>query len=472
MTAVRAMLIAAVATSLAGLIVVTLRNARPFTQRIICVALATLFLMPAIMVGFAYGDYATLQLIRHPWLRELLYTSLMIFRLMPVAVLVIILAPRRMSDAAVHAHRLATLTQPAMRRMRDSLGMWLRGDGQVRIGAAAMIFLLAFGEHQIASLLQIDGWTVWLFDLYVGGLPARTALVRAIMPMSISLAAAMLAFILLARQGRFAPAGLQQRISLRRGPSRAVLLLTTAVLGYGLYRVVCLPMWASGRKGAGALLSVMRDSSVTADIAYSLAIATAAGVAAFVIAMALTWRRVMRFSLPLIALLCACGLLSEIVLAFGMLALFRRFASTAVYDSSLPLLLGLVMHLLPFALAWRLTVSARSAETTRHVTRLYYDAADRRVAWWSRLVLWSQRLRSPLWAMALLAYLGYVTLTLAAVLSPSGHTPVMVTLYNLMHYGQDIRLAAMVLVTASVPAALLLAGLTMRAVVRFALSHG
>jgi len=476
MTAARAMLIAVVATSMAGLIALVLANTRPVARRIIILALAVLFLMPALMIGYAYGDYATLTLIRNPWRRELLYAILMVYRFMPVAVLVLMLAPRRMSESAVHTHRLANVGQSFARRRLASLTMWLRGNGQVQIGAAAVVFLLAFGEHEIASLLQIDGWTVWVFDRYVGGLPARVAFSNALLPMMVSLAVAMVAFVLLSRQGRFASAGLQQRVAVRRPVLWSMTLACFALLTFGLYRVVFLPIKVAAHGGVVDMWHVVRDGTITAEILYSTATAVFASVLVFAAAWLVTRptdrRSTGHVKLLAIAMLCAVGLLGEVVQAFGLLSLFRRPALAFMYDTTVPLLVGLFIHLMPFALAWCLLTSTRSLETRRHVTRLYHEAPDRRVARWSRAVLWCERMRGPLWAIGLLAYLGYFTLTLAAVLSPSGRTPVTVTLYNLMHYGQDETLAAMVFVASAVPAVALGAGLLIRSATRYAIAHG
>ncbi len=69
--------------------------------------------------------------------------------------------------------------EPVLRRAARELGSWIAGPGRVAIGAFVVVFLLAFQEFEIASLMGITtgdahspvSWTVWLFDQHAGGLP-------------------------------------------------------------------------------------------------------------------------------------------------------------------------------------------------------------------------------------------------------------------------------------------------------------
>ena len=64
--------------------------------------------------------------------------------------------------------------------------------------------------------------------------------------------------------------------------------------------------------------------------------------------------------------------------------------------------------------------------------------------------------------MALLCYWGYLDLTIAATLSPTGMVSAPVRLYNLMHYGRSEILTTMTCGMVAVPGCLLLVLLAFR----------
>ena len=66
---------------------------------------------------------------------------------------------------------------------------------------------------------------------------------------------------------------------------------------------------------------------------------------------------------------------------------------------------------------------------------------------------------------ALLAYWGYLDLTVATMLAPPSFVPVTARLYNLMHYGHNASLSAMSLVAVCVPLAAFFAVLVLRRIV-------
>ena len=82
----------------------------------------------------------------------------------------------------------------------------------------------------------------------------------------------------------------------------------------------------------------------------------------------------------------------------------------------------------------------------------------------ARTLQWSY-FRAPqlgIWACGF--YLAYFEVAAASILAPASMTPVMVRLYNLMHYGRDTMLSAYVVVVVAAP--LLIVGLA------FALGRG
>lgn len=69
----------------------------------------------------------------------------------------------------------------------------------------------------------------------------------------------------------------------------------------------------------------------------------------------------------------------------------------------------------------------------------------------ARGVLWELEGKGRFWAIFLLFWWGYFDLTASHILAPSRVTPVLVRLYNFMHYGHSEALSAMVCVAFAVP---------------------
>src|SRR5262249_21697536 len=75
----------------------------------------------------------------------------------------------------------------------------------------------------------------------------------------------------------------------------------------------------------------------------------------------------------------------------------------------------------------------------------------------NRTLRWMLETRRQAWALFLLFCWGYFDLTVSAMLSPIGVTPVTVRLYNLMHYGHTPVLSALVCATTLAPVAIVVA---------------
>src|SRR5690606_38084056 len=149
-------------------------------SHILWTALLLVWLTPALLLAYTWGQLVPLT----PGLSlELLYAGVLIARLLPLAAMLSVLLPAPvLGPTSLHCHDLLG------RRWRPLALYWYGGVGRWA-GVAAIVFVVAFAEFEIASLLGVRTWTVWLFDAQVGGLALTETLWAARWPCGIQLAA-------------------------------------------------------------------------------------------------------------------------------------------------------------------------------------------------------------------------------------------------------------------------------------------
>lgn len=305
--------------------------------------------------------------------------------------------------------------------------------------AATLVFLLAFGDFQLASLLGIPAWTVWMFDAQAGGLDLSVSLGYAIVPAGIELAMLALAVALL--RGRSA------------APSqghRAATVSRTSAVAMGLYLAGSVALgttWPFATligDGVGGGSALDPRASIWSEIGLSMAYALPAAAIAFVLAFTLIRQRLA----PAAIIVSVPGMLGSLLLGLVLVALFQRLGP--LYDTSVPILVALVLLTMPVAVLVVLLL-----EVTRDREALFLA---KRIGAKGRGIVWRMVGRPRFWALALLFLLAVFDLGASALLAPSGRTPVTVRLYNLMHYGQSATLSAMVVATVLGVVAAMLAG--------------
>jgi ABC-type Fe3+ transport system permease subunit len=409
------------------------------------------FLAPVLLVGYAYSGLF-LALVRLPALKEGLYVLLLCVRLAPVAALVMHFAPAPLSPQAVHCRRLLRAGERGWRRSASYLAFLARGPARGWAAAFVVVFLLAFAEFEAASLLGVRTWSVWLFDAQAGGLATSEALRAALLPTACQagLVTAVLLVLVGARGGRPAQEGRASRgTSWRRAG--------WAWAGLAAAAGAAVPAAVAAGGAAAGIGPALRSFALGGDIGASLIFASAGAVAAHVLA---GWiaeapiggggsRRLglaVGFSLP--------GLLGPLMVALLLVFAFQWIGWSALYDTPVPLVLGLCLVLLPFAVLLRLVLHSLRPAQALHAADLLGASAAPSARAWRRRLRWQMLGRSRFWVLALLFYWAYFDLTASAILAPPGMTPVTVRLYNLMHYGRTAVLSAMVMISFAMPVVL------------------
>ncbi len=416
------------------------------------------YLVPAILIGYVYAPLALIAMDTN-WV-ECLYDALLLLRFIPLAALILCLVPGPCSPEAKFCHRLTAAGKNVRRRSVSAIGFWLRSDGRVFAIAFASVFLFVFADFELATLLNVKTWTITLFDAQKGGLLITESLRLALAPVLYEGLLLLAVIVLLFRSRGSALAG-QGRASESIASWQKAALWIYLNLAAGAMIVV--PGAVILKGAAQGFWLAAANPVVARDILAGLLFAAATALVAYLVAgwfaesdLAFTRIGALALSIP--------GLFGGLVLALVIQFLFQRRALNWAYDTPIPAVIALVALVLPFAMLLRILLRAfRRGESLHSATllRASDSASVRRAA---SSLLWRMKTGRLFWAAFLLFYLAYFELTASAILAPTGMTPVVVRLYNEMHYGQSAVLSAMVSIAFAVP---LLAGLAVLLIVRF-----
>ena len=419
--------------------------------------------MPTVVVGYAYSD-GPLSLVRLPLLNEMLYTLLLALKLVPVAVVALHLAPPpALCDSARFLHRLASSHRSARQQIGNFLATLPDGPLKAPLLAGAAVMLLAFSDFELAALLNgaagktasAFSWTIALHEAQQLRSPLSALAARAGAAAMCELAMVAGALGLLARSGGNAtgaePTCMRSAAAIHRS-RRWACFVVVAIAAV----ILLLPGWVLLRgavQGAGEFVAQFRLGDELAVSFYYASMCTGIVLACLAFAGARGARSTRQGARRrgLLILLSLPGALGGIVIAMLLLRLFSLPPLNALLDTPVPLVLGVSLLLLPPALLLRGLFDSASPATSAHLAHLLAGANDANQRSTGRAILWHLRGRSWLWLGAILFAVAYFELVICVTLAPIGMTPVIVGLYNQMHYGQRALLSAGVVVAMLIP---------------------
>jgi ABC-type Fe3+ transport system permease subunit len=381
-------------------------------------------LTPPLLVSYAYAPLA-LRLTAEPALLLLAYSGLLTLKLASLVALARWLFPPSVSAEAKYCALLIK-----GRSMTQRLTFWLRTLGPTPWLVAAIAFLIAFADFELASLLSVKNWAVQLFDAHAGGLDLAYSLQLVMPSLGVELIV-LLAVLFIARNTPRPTLPLGSfKDSIRKWPLlvAAAITLLSAIIPLGL--VVA--------QSARALATIAYTGVMLQEIYTSLSFGiVAAGLAWIVAGMAGSLRMGTALIIP--------GLFGGLVLALLVLALFQTTPLRFAYDTPAPLTLALAFLFAPIAFLLRWLIRAQERAEPLHLARM---AGSRRL-------LWDLALSRRIAGVGFVFLLAYFELTASALLAPVRFPPAFVRLHNLSHYGQTPILSLMLLAAVLAPAALL-----------------
>ena len=507
---VRSLVIALAAWPVCNSQVAWLSNLERRQRRLAWIALLIPFLCPELWTGYAWKDIgvrlANLDFWSViPWslfslspeeavsrdgvVNELLLDLLLFFRAVPVGTVAMYFAPPPpLTREAVHCRKLAVSGEGAIcgagfapaPRQAGRLMHWqgwfdvwtkvhttpqlklawlkfaLYGRFYTAIPAVSLMFLVAFQEFELASLIGRPAWTVLLFDAQVGGLMLSESLRLTALPVVCQFVIlAPLLWTILTNRANALPQRRAER-PLPRGMQFALWLLVLA----GLIVTCGIPAFLVGGGTVAGLRRVVQDrlqlrmllNEIFVGLTYALTAAVAAAwIAAGMFRAARTSRLAaagaFAFALP--------GLCGSLVLSLALIHLLQFPVARFAYKTPLSLTAGLILFLLPRAMALRLLLSSGNSagpgRAGQHVATLLNSSSDPAVGERARELSWQLRWRGEFWSAALLSYWVFFDLTLAYLLAPVSIVSAPVMLYNQMHFAKNAILSALVFLTVLVP---------------------
>lgn len=150
------------------------------------------------------------------------------------------------------------------------------------------------------------------------------------------------------------------------------------------------------------------------------------------------------------------GLLGSLALGLTIFEFCQRLGVQPSY-SPVPLVVGMVLFLLPRALAMQAILRRNERQAGVFLAESLAQLPGPRGRQ-GAAILWRIRDAGRFWTLALLFWWSYLELTLPALLRPAGMAPAPLRLYNFLHYGHIPGLAAMLVVVLLVPVLLLTVG--------------
>jgi ABC-type Fe3+ transport system permease subunit len=478
MTLLRSLLIAALAVAIARRLQPLLANRRLRVRRVAWIFLLAPYFTPALLTGYTYANFS-LSLIHHPALNIVLYSALLLWKFTPLAAVILHFTPPPISAKAIHCRRLAWGAAFTPLQLPTSRDVWnvkrrerrappaqtlhapfkfcaflLRaGCAAGPLAAFAVVFLCAFSEFEMASLMVVKSWTVSLFDAHAGGLALNESLRRVLGPLSCEVLAIALAFTVLARRQKFSVRQIAGGGSGQWFAWSHLIMAFTAVV---LIPFVIL-LWGMVHGLSLLLENFVLGREILSSLLFAAGASAFAGAVAFWLGAAARGRGTVSNVFKTILIIAVfAGLLGPLVLSLAILAAVQLPGLIALRDTPAPLIFTLGLVLLPLALVLKRVLELTAHRSASHVAALMPPSPA------ERELRWQLHTRGKFWAMLLLFVWAYWDLTASAILAPVGMTPMTARLYNLMHYGQIATLSAMTCVAFAAPIFLFLLALVTR----------
>jgi hypothetical protein len=442
-TLLRSLLLVVLALPCCGLLVRWINSSSRWKQRLQWSLLSIPFLFPELLTGYAYGQMTRL-LISDLWAREFWFDLLLFLRMLPVGTgLWYCSPPSPLSREAIHARVLAFRNGESL-LARFSVRLWyeLHGPARTALFAGSGLFLATFQEFELASLLAVTSWTVWLFDAQAQGLSLWDSLKYIAIPAVFTwIACGSLPWFFLKTE----------RVSASQ-TSRPGPLSTMIQLGLGICLILACtlvaiyPVFLIGCETAQGLYALVFNAVQFRGLVEGILIAGGSALIATVLADLLAEALVTQIppqGVRRIGLLTASlGMCGPLAISLMLLALFQQPGFVLLRETPVPALCGLVIWLLPRAVVLQGIRRSFRSDAAEHSIELLRAAPDfpRQAA--ARQLTWLVRDRSQFAARVLLFHWAYWDLTLSSLLNPAGLVAAPVRLYIDAHFARNALLTA------------------------------
>jgi iron(III) transport system permease protein len=440
MTLLRSLIIGGIAVAFARPLCSLLATNRLSHRRIAWILLLAPYFTPTLLTGYAYANFS-LSLIHHPVINTIFYTILVGLKFSPIAAVIFHFAPAPISNEAIHCRGLMTRSHSTLRSKLEHWVFLLRaGCARAPIAAFAVVFLCAFAEFEMASLMGVKSWTVSLFDGNAGGGALGDSLRRMLGPLLCEAAAVATVVLVLGRH-RVKPA---RQLANTKTSWIAWFYLIMAFV-FVLMIPASMVLWGTVRGFRLLFENFVLSREIISSLLFATGATLLASVAVFWLERSAKRGLGPAFGKTVLLIGVCLGLLGPLLLSLAVLAAVQLPGLLSLRDTPVPLVVTLALILLPLGYVLKRVLELTAYRSGLHLATLMQKSRP------ARDLKWRLRTSGKFWTVVLLFVWAYWDLTASAILAPIGMTPVTVRLYNLMHYGQIAALSAMTCATFAAP---------------------
>ena len=423
-----------------GAFIVRVLSRRSQRIKFILLPMSLCFFIPPVAIGYGYTSLSY-QLIQYPFLHEVLYTLIMVSRLIGPAAIILFFLPLSASQESRHCFKLISGGASSFKYIKYLLHASLWRYALV----FSLIFLFAFSEFELASMMNIEHWSVSLFDAYAQGIAVAPALKLHLLPLIVQ---AFLMLILLSILEPLRNSISCSSSSVREAASPCTLRYLSVILIFAVCMLLSflLPLFMIAASAFHGGLEVFRSLWMFKEIMNSLLIAASVTVGSYFIAIFLLRINCLKYKTVLL-LIFLPALTGILPLSLVTLEIFQFPLINVLYNTPIPLVLALLLWTLPFIIILKIVLELFADNESVYSAELMLSFSGRAAS----EILWRLKFRRTLWICFLVFTLTYFNFTASTILAPAGMTTVTERFYNLMHYGESERLSATVCITMIIP---------------------
>ena len=378
-------------------------------------------LVPPLLPAYAYSAFK-INFQTLPIINEIFYGLITTARFMPYCVL---------------AYYLLNFSKTNSANLCDSLSpgkkLSLYKKHSIHICIYSITFLLCLHEYETASLMRIKQWSIEVFNAHSGGLSQTmiSSLKMIMFPLLLSIIVLATAFTTLSFS--------KVNSSLNTIGKNEAGKLSASLLIILIFSALIIPLAIvtySGIVGFGEIFSsgwMLRET--TNSIIFAL-VAT--------ICLAFFSQAILNMSSRFIYICLLPGLCGNLILGLIILNLFQFPGLSSLNRTVIPLTLALICTGLPFSLLFNFAFSQKFKNSSLTTASLLPENEHSTILWKLKTVPF---ILSQFPVFCLL----WFDLTLNTLLAPTSMPGIFPRLYNLMHYNENEKLSATVVVAVLIP---------------------
>jgi hypothetical protein len=390
-------------------------------------------IIPPLIPGYAYSAFK-FNFQTSPWPNEILYALVLIGKNLPFGFITLYLLNYNPYSTA-----------QACSQLSPKKAIPIKISQRAPICSFLFISLIIFHDYEIASIMRIPHWSTDVFNAHAGGL-SRTllsSLKMILVPLTYSLLSIAALFYFLKQSQLESLSGLNQ---ISHPPKAFKGIIILALL---LSIIFILPMIIIFHGAWGGFIEIFTTHWMLRETFNSIAFALVSTLACSLIIFAFLKHKLKKAFLCLLTLPGLCG---NLILGLTILSLFQAYPLSLLKGTSLMLCCALILSCAPIAILLNLCYEKFLNKSALSSAALLPKTQKLKLMWNLKtfpLLLCQFPIFCSLW----------YDLTLNTLLAPSSMPGLFPRLYNLMHYNENEKLSATVIIAVLVPPIILLATL-------------